>query len=863
MIGKKLFKTHDLVLKVNTTNYDPHKYPLEEWNRFLNVLCSTREYQKEAIITAIHYLISDKYKTIEDLIKENYAQNLNLQERYHSENEYLSKLQLPHKHSACIDLATGTGKSYVMYGIAQIALGLGVVDKVLVLGPPSLTIERELMKKFSTLSTDNRLKDTIPLSAKCSIPSIINADQTIKDYCICIENINAVYANNSSSIFDSLGLGKGSRCLILNDEIHHAFNKVEGNTTDSKNLKKWKEFLLDPSFDFFYILGFTGTAYIENNYFNDVIFRYSLRSSIENNYVKSVSYVIENEDRGENERFQKIYQNHKTNKDKYSKIKPLTILVTKDIKTAKQLKTRLVEFLVEKNEGSIEYLTDEKILLVTSDKSHKANILKLPYVDSKDNLVEWIISVSMLTEGWDVKNVFQIVPMEERAFNSKLLIAQVLGRGLRIPSEYPTRPEVIVFNHDKWSSRIKDLVEEILEMEERIVNSPILYGDRAKYHFSVYNINYTKKAEETPNEETKVFNYKDHIRFLASETFVRERSVKYLRFNDRDYEIKYEIEKEKIPIDYIVDRIYNDFQSRKLEGKVLNLGGDEYTSENLPSKINIENYIRKSMSMVGLTGNFLGKRNSQAVYAAFNTLLRKKPRSIRITNEYNALNEISTKHRDHETVSVLGLNNGSTIFFTSNYEDEIVLEDSLISFKEIKGNLNLPRSAFSNSILGIDINPSVFKTPIDLVFATREPEREFILELIKTNNAVCLTSWFKSKNQSFYSIEYPLTKGSHTDTCNFNPDFFIRIIKADFCYISVVEIKSDNDDSEENKQKYYYAIKHFTELNDRLEENSITQKYLFNFLGPDDYAVYFKYLQDGRLIQGLYKSELDLKLLEK
>jgi type III restriction enzyme len=863
MIGKKLFNTHDLVLKVNVTHYDPHKYPIEDWSRFLDVLCSTREYQKQAIMSAVHYMISDKYKTIEDLVKENYNQNINLQERYHTEIEYFSKIQLPHKRSACIDLATGTGKSYVMYGIAQIALGLGIIDKVLVLGPPSLTIERELMKKFSALSTDIKLKSTIPLSAKCSNPSIISADQTIRDYCICIENINAVYTNNSSSVFDSLGLGKGARCLILNDEVHHAFNKVEGNTTDSKNLKKWKEFLLDTSFAFVYILGFTGTAYIENSYFNDVIFRYSLRSSIENNYVKNVSYIIENEDRSEDEKFQKIYQNHKMNKDKYPKIKPLTILVTKDIKTAKQLKTRLVEFLVEKNEGSEEYLSDEKILLVTSDKDHKANILKLPYVDSKDNLIEWIISVSMLTEGWDVKNVFQIVPMEEKAFNSKLLIAQVLGRGLRIPPEYQIKPEVIVFNHDKWSSRIKDLVEEILEMEEKIINSPILYGDREKYHFSVYNINYKKKIEETPNEETRIFNYKDHIRFLASETFVRERSVKYLRFNDRDYEIKYEIEKEKISVSYIVDRIYNDFQNRKLEGIVLNLGGDEYTSENLPSKEDIENYIRKSMSMVGLTGDFLGKRNSQAVYAAFNTLLRKKPRSIRLTNEYNSLDEISTKDRDHETVSVLGLNNGSTIFFTSNYENEIVLADTLISFKEIKGNLSLPRSAFSNAILGSDINPALFKTPIDLVFATREPEREFILELIKANNAACLDSWFKSKNQSFYSIAYSLTKGTHTDTYNFNPDFFILITKDDFTYVSVVEIKSDNDDSEENKQKYYYAIKHFNELNNRLSENSIKQKYFFNFLGPDDYAVYFKYLQDGRLIQDLYKSELDLKLLER
>ena len=148
MSVKKVFNTQDLVLKVNTKNYDVLKYHLEEWDRFLNVLCSTREYQKEAIRTAIIYLISTKYNSIEDLVKENFKNNENLQRRYNTEREYLSKLQLPHRLSASIDLATGTGKSYVMYGIAQIALGLGLVDKVLVLGPPSLTIEKELTRKF-------------------------------------------------------------------------------------------------------------------------------------------------------------------------------------------------------------------------------------------------------------------------------------------------------------------------------------------------------------------------------------------------------------------------------------------------------------------------------------------------------------------------------------------------------------------------------------------------------------------------------------------------------------------------------------------------------------------------------------------
>jgi len=154
MAGKKIFNTQDLVLKVNDKNFDPIKYPLDEWERFLDVLCQNREYQKEAIKTAIHYLISTKYNTIEDLVKENYKTNDQLQLRYKTDKEYLSKIQLPNKLSACIDLATGTGKSFVMYGIAQIALGLGIVDKVLVLGPPSLTIERELTKKFEELSTN-------------------------------------------------------------------------------------------------------------------------------------------------------------------------------------------------------------------------------------------------------------------------------------------------------------------------------------------------------------------------------------------------------------------------------------------------------------------------------------------------------------------------------------------------------------------------------------------------------------------------------------------------------------------------------------------------------------------------------------
>ena len=43
------------------------------------------------------------------------------------------------------------------------------------------------------LSSSKNLLNAIPKSSKLTNPTIINADQTIKDGCIAIENINAVY----------------------------------------------------------------------------------------------------------------------------------------------------------------------------------------------------------------------------------------------------------------------------------------------------------------------------------------------------------------------------------------------------------------------------------------------------------------------------------------------------------------------------------------------------------------------------------------------------------------------------------------------------------------------------------------------
>ena len=123
-------------------------------------------------------------------------------------------------------------------------------------------------------------------------------------------------------------------------------------------------------------------------------------------------------------------------------------------------------------------------------------------VDKNTNKIEWIFSVSMLTEGWDAKNVFQIIPWEDRSFNSKLLISQVLGRGLRIPLEYVGNvPQIIIFNHISWSNNIKELFDELIESDIRISSDVITYNsekelERKKYNFTIRNINYNKTETE-------------------------------------------------------------------------------------------------------------------------------------------------------------------------------------------------------------------------------------------------------------------------------------------------------------------------------------------------------------------------------
>lgn len=865
----KIFKQKDLVLSVNP-NYDLTKLDLDTWELFLDKLCGDREYQKEAIKAAIIFLVSGRYSTIEDLVEENYRKNVELQSKYLSLSDYKNSLQLPGKLFSNIDLATGSGKSYVIYGIAQIMLGIGIVDKVLVLCP-SLTIESGLIEKFEKLSGDGKLRKTIPESALYRNPRIINANVTIKDGDICVENIHAVYERTGSSIEDSIK-GKGERVLVLNDESHHIFNNpqsISSSSAEGKGIKKWKEFLLSLDYKFKYILGFTGTAYHDNEYFNDVIYRYSLREAIEDKIVKNIEYVQKDDSTGHAEKFQKIYQNHQYNSEKYQKIKPLSILITKDILKAKNLKDDLVDFLIEK-EGLLKESIEEKVLIVTSHKDHKVNLLKLKTVDDKDDPIQWVISVSMLTEGWDVKNVFQIVPWEDRAFNSKLLIAQVLGRGLRVPEEYKSpQPKVIVFNHDSWSRNIKSLVEEVLEIETRIVSQVLKKGERSKYNFEVYNLDYSKDEVEVEyKREKEVFNYsrieKEGIK-LDSQVIQAVKETSYESIYEASARSKnYLIEYNTWTIEEIVDKIYDEFESRDWEGKILQLGEEEYIQNSLPPRDKIKKIILKSMEKVGIKGDRVIEKNVNKILQSFSTLLRKKNKTVVPKLKVNEPFMIKTESIMNESSGIGNLRRGYSLFFTNNYDNEIEKEEHKKIFEQLVEDESLPRSAMKEQ------NEFIFKTPLNIVIASSEPERKFIEYLCKRDVAAKIEGWIKSRDRGFYSIEYSMKYGSKDSKTrkyaqkSFNPDFFIKVKTNDCEYYIVVEIKSDKDDSEENKAKYKYAKEHFERLNLKLDEQRINQKYIFHFLSPNGFTEFFEYLKNGTLLVGqhIFRCELE-NLLEE
>ena len=94
----------------------------------------------------------------------------------------------------------------------------------------------------------------------------------------------------------------------------------------------------------------------------------------------------------------------------------------------------------------------ERVLVVHSDATDDA-LERLSTVEDPDSPVRVIVSVSMLREGWDVKNIYVICSF--RPSISDALTEQTLGRGLRLPWGEYTEIELLdtveVLSHERYA----------------------------------------------------------------------------------------------------------------------------------------------------------------------------------------------------------------------------------------------------------------------------------------------------------------------------------------------------------------------------------------------------------------------------
>lgn len=857
------YKQDDFVLKVRDFS-DQTNAIVGKYEAYLDAITTEPfEHVREAIRVGLRFLVSSQYKNTYDLALENWENNSKLQLKYNAFEQYLLNIQIQDRKAVNIDLATGTGKSWAIYGLAQLALAEGLVDKVLVLCP-SLTIEEELKKKFERLAGSQVNQQILTeLGAVYSAPSIKNANVPILSGDICVENIHAVYQRTGSSIRESFA-GKGQRVLVISDEAHHIYSPEEAGT------KRWFEFITSPEFEFSYHIGLTGTPYIGNDYFHDVIYRYGIKQAIEDEIVKKIDYKIEEADHQKG--WDETWNNHNKLSEQYAgKLKPLTIVVVDKIFRTVQLWKELSEYIAKKenvsfNEASKKVIwvasgvpngtsgkaKEEKAIvesiLEKPEKTRKENLLKLKTVDEPENPVEWIISVAMLTEGWDVKNVFQIVPHEQRAFNSKLLISQVLGRGLRVPSGIEQPVYVRINNHERWSQEIKDLYNEVLELENRITYR--YSRSRTKFEFPLFNLDYHSDQKTTTSHQ-QASGTEPEITKLKPQQKSKESYSKY----SSSGKISFEIE--------IQNNVSIEIATRQI--KLFLKDKDPEISKKWPIE-KIRKFITEKLDSLGYDSSFVSKENLTIFKQSFGPMFRIAGKKVvRIILKAHNLREVHLADLPIQSFTESSIKRNGHLYYSLKglgelkKEEYAVLEEYLNDKESIKNGgytaVKEVAAKYGGKIDEIEflennliqVPDHELRTVHNIVYVSHDPEYKF-METLQVNIGL-FDAYLKSPDKGFYSFPYsykPAEQGStHVKRANFNPDFFLKLKNRN--EILVVEIKEDGDNAPKNRAKYRDGRNHFNKLNEKLEIQGKDWQYHFYFLSPENYTDFFQAIREERL----------------
>jgi type III restriction enzyme len=331
------------------------------------------------------------------------------------------------------DLATGVGKTYVAGALIDYLAESGVRNIVII--TPGSTIQRKTIAnltpgnaKYLKGLSSNPLVITLDDLERGAVASALEDESRLKVFVFTVQSLlrpDTADARRAHRAHETLGqalyeyLQKCNDLFVIADE-HHIYY--------SGSAKRFQSAIdeLDPVA----MIGLTATPNPESK--ARIVYHYPIASAIADGYVK-IPVLVARTDGMSDLRTQMsdgvaLLNAKATAMSAYcarvrlDEVKPVMFVVAKSIDEANEIKTMLSE------PGMIGSV--EQVLLVTSEEPDRT-LAELDALEDPFSPYRAVVSVSMLKEGWDVKNIYVIASV--RAMESELLTEQILGRGLRLP----------------------------------------------------------------------------------------------------------------------------------------------------------------------------------------------------------------------------------------------------------------------------------------------------------------------------------------------------------------------------------------------------------------------------------------------
>lgn len=385
--------------------------------------------------------------------------------------------------SICFALATGIGKTRLMGAlIAYLHYEKGINNFFVM--APNLTIYNKLKVDLGNPSHPKYVFKG--LDAFVNPPRIIDGDnyeeyrqQTVLTSKVTINVFNISKLNSDSKTKGN----KPSRIKRLNEVLGQSyFDYLKGLPDLCIMMDESHHYHADKSFNVINelkpILGveLTATPQIQKGSraipFKNVVYEYSLAHALnDQKYVKVPAvftrkdfnpdqYLPEDLDKEKLNDGIKLHIDTKEVLDTYARthgkqiVKPFVLVVAKDTDHSKQI----MNYICSNNFFNGYY--KDKVLEINSAQrgaEKDENIEKLLTLESPENNIEIVIHVNMLKEGWDVNNLYTIIPLRTSA--SETLTEQTIGRGLRLPYGERTGNDKVdrlsIVSHDKYEAIIQ------------------------------------------------------------------------------------------------------------------------------------------------------------------------------------------------------------------------------------------------------------------------------------------------------------------------------------------------------------------------------------------------------------------------